>query len=106
MSERALLPHSRATATGAGTTGVAIPIPNGSTAPYFAPTVARIETTELSYIGWGEDDSPPTASATNTVYQQADVERDYVIPVGDSTIDFLYVYSRSATTDVFVSFFG
>jgi hypothetical protein len=101
------LPHGRDTDTAVDTSGTAVAIPDGSTDPFFPPTQVKIYVSALALIGWGPDNTPPTASATNTVYQEATTEVVYDIAFpSDATIDHLYIYAATGTVDYRVSFFG
>jgi D-alanyl-D-alanine carboxypeptidase len=101
------LPHSRDTDAAADTSGVAYAIPTGADTPFFPATQVKVYVSALAFVGFGPDDSPPTAAATNTVYQEGATEVVYTWQhFADAEIDFLYVYAASGTVTVRVSFFG
>mgnify|MGYP001591433080 CR=1 FL=1 len=103
------LPISRDTDAAVDENGVAYPFPGEDAAPFIAPTQVKVWVGGLSFVGWGEDTSPPAAAVGNSVYQEANTEEVYDICFpADTLIDHLYVYaeSTSVTHAVRVSFFG
>lgn len=93
-------PVSRATATGVSTSGEKFALP----ATTIQARVARIKTSAAAFVGMGDSSTIPAAAAGNSVYHESGVE-DYVLNNGAQNT-YLYVYSQSATCDVFISFLG
>jgi hypothetical protein len=93
-------PISRATATAVTTSGEKFAVP----ATTIQARVARIKTSAAAYVGTGNSGTIPAAADTNTVYHESGVE-DYVLNNGAQNT-YIYVYSQSATVDVFISFLG
>lgn len=100
------LPISSYTEAAAPTTGVAVPIPDGSEDPWIAATAVKIWVSAEALVGMGPDNTPPTAAAANTVIQQSSTEEVYVLGLPDDALDHIYVYAASGTIGVDVSFFG
>ena len=88
------------------TTGVAYDLQASSTHPIHA-TQVKVYVSEAAYVGVGRTSSPPTASADNTVYQEAATEEVYTFSDNQNFTKYLYVYAVTGTiTAVRVSAFG
>ncbi len=63
---------------------------------------------DRAYVGLGNVLTPiPAASATNSVYQEANTEVVYTLDgVSQTDGSHLYVYAVAGTVDVHVSYFG
>jgi hypothetical protein len=84
------------------TTGTAFPIPT---------TVAvhqiKVWVDDAAYVGIGTAASPPAASETNSVHQEADTELVLTLDgIWQTDGTYIYVYSKAATTTARISFFG
>ena len=96
-------PLSRATNASVGTSGAAFDLAaSGATQP-ITPTQIKVYVDAAAYVGVGQAASPPTAAATNSVYQEATTEEVYVL---DGQIRYLYVYAQTGTLTARVSMFG
>lgn len=102
------LPHSRDTDAAITTAGVAYAIPTGDADPWFPATQVTIYVSALAFIGFGPDDSPPAATTSNTVYQEAATVVAYVLdfPTAVAPPTHIYVYAASSDVDARVSWFG
>ncbi len=93
-------PLARDTNASVGTSGAAFDLsPSGVAA---TTSQVKVFVDAAAYVGVGNAASPPTVSATNSVYQEANTEEVYIVgPVG-----YLYVYSLASTLTARVSMFG
>lgn len=94
--------------TSIDTAGEEFAIPASSDAPFMAATAVKIYVSALARIGFGPDDSAPTVSDTNSVYQEAETEEVYTLSgmEGDDEISHIYVYADTGTVEARLSFFG
>ena len=102
MSVRRSKPIGRDEATGITTDGEAFPIPNGTA----VTQQFKVFVTDPAYIGVGVSGTPPAASETNSVHQEADTEVVYTLDGTPALEQFVYIYSKATTIDGRISFFG
>jgi hypothetical protein len=66
----------------------------------------KVYVSAQAYIGIGQAASPPAASTTNSVYQEAATEEVYTLDGNDAAERYLYVYAVTGTIVANVSMFG
>lgn len=103
MSVRRSKPIGRDEDTGIDTNGSAFAIPN--TGPLVQQF--KVYVTAAAYVGVGDSASPPAASASNTVHQEATTEVVYTLDgIRQTDGAYVYVYAKASTIDARVSYFG
>jgi hypothetical protein len=94
-------PISRGTDATCPTTGTAFAVPTTTTC-----RVVRVLLAAEAFVGFGSADTPPTASANNTVYQAAGTQ-DYILDgMRQTDLGYVYIYAPSGTIVAKVSFLG
>jgi hypothetical protein len=93
-------PFAYDTDAAVGTTGTAFALPVTT-----HTKVVRVSGAAAVLVGLGDAASPPAAAETNTSYQATGTQ-DYVLNGDRSNPVYVYVYTLSSTTAVFVSFLG
>ncbi len=81
------------------TTGTAIPLT-------VSIRQVKIYVSGRAYIGIGLDDSPPTASETNSTHQEASTEIVYVLDGHAAYGTHVYVYAAAGTIICRISFYS
>lgn len=103
MSVNRAKPLGRNEGTSITTSGSAFALP--TTGPLVQQF--KIYVTAAAYVGMGDAASPPAASASNSVHQEATTEVVYTLDgVRQTDGAYVYVYAKSGTIDARVSFFG